>query len=324
MQIKLTSTERKAIKNLGMRLGLILLITGSIIGGIIVIDPYKEIDKRRHITASIIEKQNLLQKQESPRLILIAGSNFLYGIDSDSLEKWIGMPVVNMALPYYLGSDFLLKQIAHNLKPNDVVVAGFEFMMTREGQMNEKMLTAQFYPPAEDWIAYSSWQNYVSAPWIARFLRIRKMISRMFSSFEKEPTIEDTTNELFRAGIDAHGDLISQDNNPSEATITIIPMTTALDFLPVISNLDSVAKSHPKVQFLYLFPTLSESGYQTDRRFIEQIEKELGSFSSFKCINRVSDSVYPDSLFHNSIYHVTPEGRRRHTQRVANWLKRTL
>lgn len=321
MQNRVRVKEWADVKKIVGRLVLVLGLTGVVIGGILWLDPYQDLDKRRHINASIIEKQALLNKQPSPRIILVAGSNFLYGIDSDSLEQWVGLPVINMALPYYLGSDFLLKQIAHALRPGDIVVLGFEYMMTREGQINEKMLTAQFYPPAKEWITHDTWQSALSAPWIARFLRIRKMISRMFTSFEEEPDVEDTTNELFRFGIDGHGDLVSQDNNPAEKSITSIPMTTEQDFLPVIDTMADMIVRHPEVRFYYLFPTLSETGYQADQTYIDRIESKLKQIPR---LNRVSDSVYPDSLFHNSIYHLTPAGRRWHTQRVANWLKRTL
>lgn len=307
------------------KLALLSFLTGIILVAILWLDPNKERDLQHHINAAIIEKQALLKQTQGNKVILVAGSNFLYGIDSDSLEIALGRPVINMALPYYLGADFLLKQLEEMLLPGDIVVMGFEFMVSREGQMNEKVLTAQFYPPAQQWIEYPTWKTRISAPLTAQFLRIRKMISRSFAPAEKEPTVEDITNELFRSGLDSHGDLISQDNNPATGEMVIIPMNNEKDFLPVISCMDSVARKHPQVRFLYVHPTLSQSGYEVDQQVIARIQNEFSSSShSFQIVNTLSDSIYPDSLFHNSPYHLTPAGRTLHTRRMAEWLKRTL
>lgn len=307
------------------KLALLTVLVTGLLACIIWADPYAEVDIQRHINAAILDKQALLAQTKGKKIILVAGSNFLYGIDSDSLEKEIGLPVVNMSLPYYLGADFLLKQIEDHLQPGDVVVMGFEFMISRNGEMNEKMLTAQFYPPAKNWIEFPTWQSRISAPLTAYFLRIRKLISRSVSSTQVEPTVEDTTNELFRNGIDSHGDLISQDNNPSTGGKVIVPMNNDTDFLPVISCMDSVARIHPQVSFFYVFPTLSESGFATDKKFITPLTKQLTKEGySFTLINSLADSIYPDSLFHNSPYHVTPTGRALHTKRLAGWIKRQL
>lgn len=309
------------VKKLILKICLLIFFTTLLFSLISWLNPYQEKDKEIHFSASIIEKQARLHSVSSPKIILVAGSNFLYGIDSQLLEDSLQMPVVNMSLQYFLGSDFLLKQLEEALQPGDIVVMGFEYMVTKEGFVSEKIRTASFYEKASKWISFQNMKEKVSSYLIFYLNQIKSILFRLFTKYEQNPTIEDTNNELFRYGINLYGDLVSQDNNISNTTFTPISMVSEKPFFSVVTCMDSVAKLHSSSKFYYFHPTLSQSLYSIDKELIATIQLKLESMNSVSLLSKPTESVYPDSSFHNSQYHIKPDLRRFHTLKLIRAIR---
>lgn len=49
------------------------------------------------IPEELLVKEHKAQSIKVPKLIIVSGSNALFGIDSHTLERFIGRPVVNLA-----------------------------------------------------------------------------------------------------------------------------------------------------------------------------------------------------------------------------------
>lgn len=309
------------VQKLLVKISLLIVFTTLLFTLISWLNPYKIQDKEIHFSASIIEKQARLDSLKSPKVILVAGSNFLYGIDSQLLQDSLGMPVVNMSLQYFLGSDFLLKQVENALQPGDIVIMGFEYMVTKEGYVSEKIRTASFYEEASDWINFPNLKEKVSAYLIFYFNHVKSILFRLFTKYEQNPTIEDTKNELFRRGINVFGDLISQNNNPSDTTLSILPMDSEKPFFGVITCMDSVALVHPVTQFYYFHPTLSEKSYKMDTSRIRNIQEKLFKMKAVHVLTNPTDCVYPDTSFHNSPYHIKPTLRKEHTLKLIRAIR---
>ena len=56
--------------------------------------------------AAILDKTNRLRSIKEPKIILIGNSSLAFGMDSEMVERSIGMPVVNMGLHGALGNAF--------------------------------------------------------------------------------------------------------------------------------------------------------------------------------------------------------------------------
>lgn len=82
----------------------------------------------RILLASINAKHARLANLPSPRLMLVGGSNVLYGLDSRTIAEEAGMPhVVNMALTSVVGLHFMLKEVEPSVRPGDVVLVSPEY-----------------------------------------------------------------------------------------------------------------------------------------------------------------------------------------------------
>ncbi len=59
--------------------------------------------------AILIDKHKIAEKINTPKIILVGGSNLAFGIDTKVLGEYLGIPVANMGLRAELGVDFMLR-----------------------------------------------------------------------------------------------------------------------------------------------------------------------------------------------------------------------
>ncbi|WP_157943692.1 MULTISPECIES: hypothetical protein [Arenibacter] len=77
--------------------------------------------------AGIIPKINKLKKVKTRKIVIIGGSNASFGIDSDLMERQLGIPVVNMALHGGLPLYYLLEQVKPFMNKGDILILSREY-----------------------------------------------------------------------------------------------------------------------------------------------------------------------------------------------------
>lgn len=71
-------------------------------------------------------KDYLARTTNSPRVLIVAGSNALFGIDSNVVERILGRKVINLATHGALGLDFLSLKLEQQSRPDEIVVLPLE------------------------------------------------------------------------------------------------------------------------------------------------------------------------------------------------------
>jgi len=99
----------------------VLFLLGLIAGSIAVI-LWLPLNRPDHFLLATIDKENLLHRMPSPKIIVIGGSNTIFNIDSRLVSEATGLPTVNMGLHAGLGLEFMLNEIRPYLKSGDVVI----------------------------------------------------------------------------------------------------------------------------------------------------------------------------------------------------------
>lgn len=72
-------------------------------------------------------KEDKAQKIEERKILIISGSNSLFGINSELLSNRLNTNVVNLSSHAILSLDFLLYKIKNNMNEGDIVVMPLEF-----------------------------------------------------------------------------------------------------------------------------------------------------------------------------------------------------
>ena len=95
-----------------------------------------------------LQDRRLDEKTDKPRLIVIGGSNGLYGFDGNYLEKYSDYEVVNLAVHLGFDLSFYEQRLRGKLKAGDLVVATLEHPVyrrdsTTDFQQEQNMLWLQ-------------------------------------------------------------------------------------------------------------------------------------------------------------------------------------
>jgi hypothetical protein len=74
-----------------------------------------------------IVKEYIARSARGPKIAIMGGSNALFGMDSRSLQKQIGLEVVNLATHAGLPLKYLLGKFVSSLKSGDIVILSLEY-----------------------------------------------------------------------------------------------------------------------------------------------------------------------------------------------------
>ncbi len=117
-----------------------LLIRIVILAGAILLICYSALylnpDYKKEYVAGIIPKLNKLKDVEIKKIVIIGGSNASFGIDTELMERRLGVPVVNMALHGGIPVKYLLEQVKPYMNKGDVLVFSKEYEGLRDRDWN--------------------------------------------------------------------------------------------------------------------------------------------------------------------------------------------
>lgn len=302
------------IKQLLFKILLLAIIAVLIVELTIRFSPFREKDLATDFAAAMIDKQDLLQRTNSPKVIVIGGSSVAYGVDTQLMSDSLGLPVLNMSYQYFLGSDFLFRQVAESLNKGDKVIASFEYMVTKEGDKKEQLRAASYYPKAIEWIEFETIPQYISSWLRFRIDLFRKVILRLYDRTPFNPTVDDTESTFFRGAINSHGDLVSHLNN-DPLQFAMCNTTKDSAFYPVIENVSHYTNLLRKkgVEVYYTFPPYEESSFASDKPLVDTLINQFSKYPNIILLDSPYDNKYPNSYFQDMCYHLNAVGRRERT-----------
>lgn len=273
--------------------------------------------------AALKDKMYLLDSVPSPRLILMSGSSMAFGVDSDLLSRELEIPVVNASLHYKLGSRFMMDQLKATLRKGDIVLITLEYVLTSEGDCNEKLMAADFYPPAKDWLHFASFSEQTSAYAIHRLADFKLLVGEFWSGTRNKPIgINDTTSVFFSKCFSKNGDLLGHLNNP-QPKFDVPEISTNVEFSKQIKDLNDfeVFAKQKGITVFFTFPSYVESGYEKNMAVINKIEKQYRDNLNFTILGSSENSVMDDEFFFDSVFHPNVRGRKIFSSRLIQLLE---
>ncbi|HDU8611648.1 TPA: hypothetical protein RG697_003297 [Morganella morganii] len=284
------------------------------------------------------------------RIVIISGSNGLFGIDSKILEDKTGIPVVNFALHASLSIDFYKMIVEKNIRRGDIVIIPLEY--------NYYFLNDKY----NDWFVdnmiswgdeYLDWLNIIDYWEFISHVDLQKIVSGSLSNFmirngssykSKLNSDDEIATYLYDGNfhgydfrsVNNHGDIITPKenkrlvidliNNPGKNKEVLYYMKkhkiSNYGILSIASLINSIEKKGAIA--VLTWPVSINSNYfnsndNESQKMIAEISNELSN----KNININCDpwSVnMPPSLFYDTSYHPNGEGAKIRTESLYSCL----
>lgn len=303
------------IKRLAAFAALVFVVSIAVLWVLIRVGALFEDSRLAMLSANV----RTLSELQSPKLVLIGGSNLPYGMNSEMLSEAMGMPVVNMGAQASLTLEFLLELVKPHLHSGDVIIFGFEYIMYTSNEWSTSTLIRAAATDIRK-IRFMNWRQVVAAP-LYLFPAISVQGQELWQSIGRylyeKPSYAD--------GLTSSGDYIGHRGKPS--TYVTEEANTNNEYQAAMNQakmdyLDGFRDYCDKrgVQIYVSFAPVARDS--VNWQVVHAIATSLAE--KFTVISDPLDYAFPDSDFYDTQYHLVYDMRDVRTRQLIDDLLRNV
>lgn len=247
----------------------------------------------------------------SPRIIIVGGSNALFGIDSERLGNAFHRNVVNMALHASLGYGFMVNEVIGDVRAGDVVLLVPEHSQYARPRKLQDILYVAIdkYPRAMHYVPPSD------RPRAALNYSVRKVQAAWRGLVKRRRQNEDPVYHL--GAFNAAGDMVGHIGRPAPGpqaggSKPLVHVGVDPAFEAITADIAAHARAVGATVIL-CWP--SHAASYSAPSLCEDLERATRN-GPVPTAGKPQDYVFADSLFFDTPYHLTGIGRELRTERL--------
>jgi hypothetical protein len=278
---------------------------------------------------AIIDKHKRLESLPGRRILLAGGSSVAFGTDSKAIEERFHLPVVNLAMHAGLGLEFILNEVKQASRKGDIVLLTTEYYLANEDDAL-KLSTAELYPSALGYFSHSLLlpikiyytnrlaemrENALKVPGLASFFNVAMVAP--------QPPVKGLP-VYARRSFNERGDAVGHLDKPAPKHKFSVYTMPAYHYYEGIEPLNEFYKDCQQkgVQVYYFFPVLAQSKYLENKESLTHYYSDFSKAVAIPMLNTPTSVVLPDSLFFDTVYHLTKDGREIRTNQIISALEK--
>jgi hypothetical protein len=303
--------------------------------------------------AMIVKDHIITKYKNKPKILLLSGSNSLYGVDSKQLSHELSMPTINLATHFNMGLSYFIFQAKKYVKKGDIVIMPLEFV---------------FYDRASDYTAWFvnniiAWNDpyfyqlslieqinfiyHTSPKRIIEGLLAQTLVKNTPKEILKKRTLSQSfilkdiqkrwkTNNLKSsysyASIGKQGDIeknigIKKKMRTYKTSYMFNNLHLTKNFLHHYKQLKELSVTRGFTLVLTWPVTLENSRFSTKHNptlaHIQAFENQLRQ-NDIDLLGTLQDFHYERKYFYDSGYHLNTDGKKLRTQKLASLLKQHI
>lgn len=320
----MSPAARKLIVRIGALI-IAMILTGALVSR------YDIRANDNNYLAAVLDKDSLVRRTASPKIILVGGSNLAFGIDSHMMEDSLHVNVVNMGLYAKLGLRYMLAQAKPYIRAGDIIIVVPEYDQFYGNFANgdNTLNTALLYAPADrlgDFIKSYSVIDVVLRPRVERARRAFLELAAA-SIGRKDQYFPPDTNPVYnRHSFNDLGDVVSHLNLKSmdPDSIYVRPLPPLKTFnAKTIDDLNDVAETARRAgaRSYFMFPSFMQRAWVVSDKQVDSLTFRLRKDMKMPFIGTPQDFVFPDTMFYNTRFHLNRIGRAERTVKMIDILR---
>ncbi len=274
-------------------------------------------------------KSNLAKSTNTPKLIVISGSNGLYGISCQMIQEKTRLTCVNAATGVTLGIDYLLRGVRSWVKPGDLVIFPLEYEYYAYNGIPESSFVDYVfsrdpnYLKSLDLVTQIRFISGLTFERLQEGIRIKSKSSQFKDIVAKSREFNEYGDEAKNRESSMSKDVLNRNDRytPNQLLLKTASihetqgMKTISDFVNWChQNNIKIIATWPSTVW---FDAYQDSKQQEFFQDIEEFYQKLG----VPLLGKARDFMYPQSMFFNSSYHLHDRGRSQRTQQVLDLLE---
>jgi len=281
----------------------------------------------RWINECIVKKTTYANTIHERKLLVVAGSNALFGISSKMVENELNIPSVNMAVHAGLGLDYILGQSKKVINPGDIVILALEYEhYDYDGSPSSTLI---------DYVVSCDFSYATQKPIneTGKFIfgmdvsRLREGLNNKFILHGGVPRYGYQSNTLNINGDETYHKI---ENSKSIKFLSKLDATKPLtkgikDNTKAWSVLDNFIEwcNQNNVTLLVTYPSILYNDAYFSNNAIESINKIETFWISrgVRIVGKYDDFIYKPEYFYDTIYHLNNAGMEKRTSTLINYLR---
>ena len=262
----------------------------------------------------VLSYNRLKALQDTNKIVIIAGSNGGFSINSKLIHDAFKMPVINTSTHAGLGVRMQFETYKNLLKKGDIVLFIPEYDDDNSrlyGNATLLRIVGSHMPSAYNKISMRQWVH------LYKYVGIHNeecYKHRDVGKFDESPYSEKALNEYGDIDVERkHKDNIKLYNLKGKMSPELV------DYYKYVREyLEDTG-----VKFIFLPPTLIASTYNSNKEQIDSVEIYLKQ-SGIPFAANPTRYVFPDSLYFDTPYHMIPYGAKLRTEKVIEDMRKFL
>ncbi|HEY9614541.1 hypothetical protein [Allocoleopsis sp.] len=271
-------------------------------------------------------KVSIANSIKTPKLVVVAGSNVLFGMSCQMIDEATGVPCVNAGTYAGLGLDYILNR-AHSLaKPGDIILLSLEYGLYQDnGGPSAQLIDYVFSRDPKYLLAldfrrktyFISWISYDRlALGMAAKLKTPQPIAGGYESKNLNKYGDETSN--VKSNITEIKKQMIEQAKPIEADVDVITVYSQQS----ISNFIKWCRNQ-QIKVLVTWPgTMWFESYKEKKK--QEYFKRLEYFyrkERVPVLGKPTDFMYNKSMFYDTSYHLNEQGVQQRTGKIINFLQ---
>lgn len=262
-------------------------------------------------------KQVLLSKVQGRKIVCVGGSGVLHSVSGRLIKERVkGYQVVNMGYNAGLGLRFDIAEVKRFVGAGDIILLTPEYH-NYEGGYDGSVLTLlaiNSFPAVLKYLPHEYFSRLVASNWW-QYVPV-KMTSYL-------DTISSTMANTY-AYIDEFGDASVRTTPKTLKNVQIRIKNHGekySEMVAILNEFNSYCNSAGAKAYL-LYPAFPEGNFQQERAWLMSLHESLTRDTKIPILYSPHTVAYPAALFHDTEYHMTPQGREIHTSKIIGILKK--
>jgi len=266
-------------------------------------------------------KENYAHSIDGRKIVIVAGSNALLGINSKMIEDRFNIPVVNDAVNGGFGMPYILYQSKKVLKKGDIAILPLEYQMYQLG--DEPGIPYIDYIISRD-PEYFSTLNTIEKLKVIMGISFKRTFQGIISPFHQ---LKKTFGIYGIQNVNARGDQINIESSKMTSKqrkeldtfrASKIDSSDLSDgFIHYMDDYISWARSHG-IKLIFMPPChMAFNYYKTEKyvKFLGNIKKYYQD-ANVLYLGKPEDYMYEKKYHYNSVYHLNDIGVTKRTNQI--------